>query len=276
MAVGGAQILVATATAFLVYAIGARVTSRTRGHDRCDARDSQPVPRLARRASQPGDPRPARLGGVRALRAGRRRSALGAHGRLRRGSSAASRCSATCGCLFLPLARRRLSRVPQRLELGAARPRRGSVLDAHALGRAQPGRGRLLRADNGRRAHSGRRTTSRHTTCSPRASGSTTSRILRVTRSRIPRRRVTSTGRAAGRSTSTSARTQAYYQHKAWRFVRDHPGEKAKLAAQAVRMEWDPRTTASATDSGHGAIRDLAAAAVHVTSLRAGAHRHAS
>ena len=51
---------------------------------------------------------------------------------------------------------------------------------------------------------------------------------------------------------------QTYYQHKAWRFVRDHPDEKAKLAAQAVRMEWDPRTTASATDSGHGAIRSLA------------------
>ena len=51
---------------------------------------------------------------------------------------------------------------------------------------------------------------------------------------------------------------QGYYQHKTWRFVRDHPGEKAKLAAQAVRMEWDPRTTASATDSGHGAIRSLA------------------
>jgi hypothetical protein len=51
---------------------------------------------------------------------------------------------------------------------------------------------------------------------------------------------------------------QAYYRHKAWRFVRDHPDEKAKLAAQAVRMEWDPRTTASATDSGHGAIRSLA------------------
>jgi hypothetical protein len=51
---------------------------------------------------------------------------------------------------------------------------------------------------------------------------------------------------------------QAYYEHKAWRFVRDHPAGKAKLAAQAVRMEWDPRTTASATDSGHGAIRSLA------------------
>jgi hypothetical protein len=51
---------------------------------------------------------------------------------------------------------------------------------------------------------------------------------------------------------------QSYYQEKAWRFVRGHPGEKAKLAAQAVRMEWDPRTTASATDSGRGAIRSLA------------------
>jgi len=51
---------------------------------------------------------------------------------------------------------------------------------------------------------------------------------------------------------------QSYYQHKAWRFVRDHPGAKAKLAGQAVRMEWDPRTTASATDSGRGAIRNWA------------------
>ena len=51
---------------------------------------------------------------------------------------------------------------------------------------------------------------------------------------------------------------QSYYQHKAWVFVRDHPGEKAKLAAQAVRMTWDPRTTASATDSGKGLIRTWA------------------
>jgi hypothetical protein len=51
---------------------------------------------------------------------------------------------------------------------------------------------------------------------------------------------------------------QRYYQDRAWEFVREHPGEKAKLAAQAVRMEWDPRTTASATDSGRGAIRDWA------------------
>jgi 4-amino-4-deoxy-L-arabinose transferase-like glycosyltransferase len=51
---------------------------------------------------------------------------------------------------------------------------------------------------------------------------------------------------------------QSYYQQKAWRFVREHPGAKAKLAGLAVRMEWDPRTTASATDSGHGAIRSWA------------------
>jgi hypothetical protein len=51
---------------------------------------------------------------------------------------------------------------------------------------------------------------------------------------------------------------QRYYQDRAWEFVREQPGEKAKLAAQAARMEWDPRTTASATDSGSGAIRDWA------------------
>ena len=49
---------------------------------------------------------------------------------------------------------------------------------------------------------------------------------------------------------------QDYYQERVWEFVREHPGEKAKLAAQALRMEWDPRTTASATESGRGAIRD--------------------
>jgi 4-amino-4-deoxy-L-arabinose transferase-like glycosyltransferase len=51
---------------------------------------------------------------------------------------------------------------------------------------------------------------------------------------------------------------QSYYQRKARRFVQDHPGEKARLAGLAVRMEWDPRTTASATDSGHGFLRSWA------------------
>ena len=51
---------------------------------------------------------------------------------------------------------------------------------------------------------------------------------------------------------------QRYYQDKAWEFVREHPGAKVKLAFQAVGMEWDPRTTASATDSGSGVIREWA------------------
>jgi 4-amino-4-deoxy-L-arabinose transferase-like glycosyltransferase len=51
---------------------------------------------------------------------------------------------------------------------------------------------------------------------------------------------------------------ESYYQHKAWVFVRGHPGEKTRLAGQAVRMEWDPRTTASATDSGRGFVRTWA------------------
>jgi 4-amino-4-deoxy-L-arabinose transferase-like glycosyltransferase len=51
---------------------------------------------------------------------------------------------------------------------------------------------------------------------------------------------------------------QSYYQHRAWLFVRNHPGAKAKLSALAIRMEWDPRTTASATDSGHGLLRTWA------------------
>ena len=58
-----------------------------------------------------------------------------------------------------------------------------------------------------------------------------------------------------GKSHIDECANQAYYQHRAWLFVRDHPDAKAKLAGLAVRMEWDPRTTASATDSGHGAIR---------------------
>ena len=49
-----------------------------------------------------------------------------------------------------------------------------------------------------------------------------------------------------------------YYRHLAVRWMEHHPGEKAKLAGQAVRMEWDPRTTASATDSGRGFVRTWA------------------
>ena len=64
--------------------------------------------------------------------------------------------------------------------------------------------------------------------------------------------------RGGGTSQIDECANQSYYQHKAWRFVREHPGAKTKLAALAVRMEWDPRTTASATDSGHGFLRTWA------------------
>jgi 4-amino-4-deoxy-L-arabinose transferase-like glycosyltransferase len=64
--------------------------------------------------------------------------------------------------------------------------------------------------------------------------------------------------RGGGRYHVDECANQSYYQHKAWRFVREHPGAKAKLAGLAVRMEWDPRTTASATDSGHGFLRTWA------------------
>jgi len=64
--------------------------------------------------------------------------------------------------------------------------------------------------------------------------------------------------RGGGKSVIDECANQSYYQHRAWEFVRDHPGAKAKLAGLAVRMEWDPRTTASATDSGKGLLRTWA------------------
>jgi 4-amino-4-deoxy-L-arabinose transferase-like glycosyltransferase len=64
--------------------------------------------------------------------------------------------------------------------------------------------------------------------------------------------------RGGGTSEIDECANQSYYQHKAWQFAREHPGAKAKLAGLAVRMEWDPRTTASATDSGRGFLRTWA------------------
>jgi 4-amino-4-deoxy-L-arabinose transferase-like glycosyltransferase len=64
--------------------------------------------------------------------------------------------------------------------------------------------------------------------------------------------------RGGGKVHVDECANQSYYQDKAWHFVREHPGAKAKLAGLAVRMEWDPRTTASATDSGHGFLRTWA------------------
>jgi 4-amino-4-deoxy-L-arabinose transferase-like glycosyltransferase len=56
----------------------------------------------------------------------------------------------------------------------------------------------------------------------------------------------------------TECANMRYYQRKVRRFWREHPGAKAKLAGLAVRMEWDPRPTRTATESGAGLARDWA------------------
>jgi 4-amino-4-deoxy-L-arabinose transferase-like glycosyltransferase len=63
--------------------------------------------------------------------------------------------------------------------------------------------------------------------------------------------------RATGRTVHvTECANMRYYQRKVRAFWREHPGAKAKLAAQAVRMEWDPRPTKTATESGRGFVRN--------------------
>jgi 4-amino-4-deoxy-L-arabinose transferase-like glycosyltransferase len=47
-----------------------------------------------------------------------------------------------------------------------------------------------------------------------------------------------------------------FYRHKAVTFVVDHPGEKAKLAGQAVRMLWDPRVQKTEGRPGAGGFID--------------------
>jgi Dolichyl-phosphate-mannose-protein mannosyltransferase len=49
-----------------------------------------------------------------------------------------------------------------------------------------------------------------------------------------------------------------YYQHRVDTFWRKHPGAKAKLMGQAIRMEWDPRTTKTASRPGKGTRLDTA------------------
>ena len=46
------------------------------------------------------------------------------------------------------------------------------------------------------------------------------------------------------------------YQHQVVAFWKHHPGEKAKLAGQAVRMLWDPRATETTTNPGAGTRLD--------------------
>ena len=47
-----------------------------------------------------------------------------------------------------------------------------------------------------------------------------------------------------------------HYRHLAVTFVSDHPGEKAKLAGQAVRMLWDPRVQKTEGRPGAGGFVD--------------------
>jgi 4-amino-4-deoxy-L-arabinose transferase-like glycosyltransferase len=54
----------------------------------------------------------------------------------------------------------------------------------------------------------------------------------------------------------TECANMRYYQRKVRTFWREHPGAKAKLAAQAVRMDWDPRPTRTATESGQEFARN--------------------
>jgi 4-amino-4-deoxy-L-arabinose transferase-like glycosyltransferase len=51
---------------------------------------------------------------------------------------------------------------------------------------------------------------------------------------------------------------QSFYRTKAIDFVVDHPGEKAKLAGQAVRMLWDPRVQKTEGRPGAGGFLDRA------------------
>jgi len=48
------------------------------------------------------------------------------------------------------------------------------------------------------------------------------------------------------------------YEHATFRFWRHHPGEKAKLMAQATELLWDPRAHETQTRSGKGTWRDAA------------------
>ena len=238
---GARRSLVAAATALLVYEIGRRVLSPTRRPVRRARRDAQPVPRLARRPRQPRDPRPA------ARR--RARSAARCVAADRRSAGSATAAGIYAGLAILGNAR--LSCCPlvvavyllcrQRLGLGAAgRRRRRRRWWSTARGWSATRSRSAASRSRPTRARSGRRTTRRPTTCSHTGSGSTTCATRPGTRSRTgggprhlppdrrqdPRRRVRATMR--------------YYQDRAWEFVREHPGEKAKLAVQAVRMQWDP------------------------------------
>ena len=255
-AVGGAQILVATATAFLVYAIGARVMSRRAGtiaailstlnpylvwhdvHLNREVLDQLVAAALILCTLVAADRRSVRWATAAGLFGG-----LAVLGNVR--------------LLFIPLLvaaylviRNGWSWAP--VALVAA-----SVLILTPLGGPQQGRGRLLCAHDGRpRTLEGEQ----RPDVRPARQGKWIDDVKDPPGHPFPNpEEARDIYRQSGKKIHVDeCGNQSYYQHKAWRFVRDHPDEKAKLAAQAVRMEWDPRTTASATDSGHGAIRSLA------------------
>jgi len=53
-------------------------------------------------------------------------------------------------------------------------------------------------------------------------------------------------------------RQMTEFEHKTFTFWRKHPGEKAKLMAQAVQLLWDPRAHETQGRSGKGTWRDSA------------------
>ena len=56
----------------------------------------------------------------------------------------------------------------------------------------------------------------------------------------------------------TECANARFYTKRVRTFWRDHPGAKAKLAAQAIRMEWDPRSTKTVSRPGAGSRLDTA------------------
>jgi Dolichyl-phosphate-mannose-protein mannosyltransferase len=50
---------------------------------------------------------------------------------------------------------------------------------------------------------------------------------------------------------------QRYYRDLVFDFWRDEPGEKARLAAQAVRMLWSPTFSVDSEDTGRGRVAEL-------------------
>ena len=49
-----------------------------------------------------------------------------------------------------------------------------------------------------------------------------------------------------------------YFEHLTVKYWTHHPGEKAKLAVQATRLLWDPRSHETQGRSGKGTWRDTA------------------